>query len=77
MRIKVKVNDTGSIINIDIKETDTVLRIKEKFDEKYGIPPDQQRLIYGGKVLNNVKTVKDYKLTEGSILNLIVVLRGS
>ena len=34
---------------LDIEPDDKVTRIKERVEEKEGIPPVQQRLIYGGK----------------------------
>jgi Ubiquitin family len=40
---------TGKEIEIDIEPTDKVDRIKERVEEKEGIPPQQQRLIFSGK----------------------------
>jgi ubiquitin-like protein Nedd8 len=48
MLIKVKTL-TGKEIELDIEPDDRVERIKEKVEEKEGIPPVQQRLIFGGK----------------------------
>lgn len=48
MLIKVKTL-TGKEIEIDIEPTDRVERIKERVEEKEGIPPPQQRLIFSGK----------------------------
>lgn len=47
MTVKVKTL-TGREIEIDIEPTDTVERIKERVEEKEGIPPIQQRLIFAG-----------------------------
>ncbi|EOD36186.1 hypothetical protein EMIHUDRAFT_454555 [Emiliania huxleyi CCMP1516] len=54
MNIKVKTL-TGKEIEIDIETDDTISRIKERVEEKEGIPPPQQRLIFGGKQMNDDK----------------------
>ena len=64
MLIKVKTL-TGKEIEIDIEPTDKVERIKERVEEKEGIPPPQQRLIFSGKQMNDEKTAADYKVTIG------------
>jgi ubiquitin-like protein Nedd8 len=75
MLIKVKTL-TGKEIEIDIEPTDKVERIKERVEEKEGIPPQQQRLIFSGKQMNDEKTASDYKVAGGSVLHLVLALRG-
>ena len=75
MLIKVKTL-TGKEIELDIEPNDKVERIKEKVEEKEGIPPPQQRLIFGGKQMNDEKTASDYKIVGGSVLHLVLALRG-
>ncbi|OZC12699.1 ubiquitin family protein [Onchocerca flexuosa] len=82
MLIKVKTL-TGKEIELDIEPNDKVERIKEKFlrevlqvEEKEGIPPPQQRLIFAGKQMNDEKTAQDYKVAGGSVLHLVLALRG-
>ncbi|EKX37976.1 hypothetical protein GUITHDRAFT_158548 [Guillardia theta CCMP2712] len=75
MQIKVKTL-TGKEIEFDIEPTDTVKRIKERVEEKEGIPPPQQRLIFGGKQMHDDKTASDYNLEGGSTLHLVLALRG-
>ena len=53
---------TGKEIEIDIEPTDTTERIKERVEEKEGIPPVQQRLIFAGKQMGEGKTAKDYNI---------------
>jgi ubiquitin-like protein Nedd8 len=53
-----------------------VSRIKERVEEKEGIPPAQQRLIYGGKQMADDKTAQDYQLEGGATLHLVLALRG-
>jgi len=75
MLIKVKTL-TGKEIEIDIEPTDKVERIKERVEEKEGIPPPQQRLIFSGKQMNDDKFAQDYKISGGSVLHLVLALRG-
>ena len=75
MLIKVKTL-TGKEIELDIEPNDRVERIKEKVEEKEGIPPPQQRLIFGGKQMNDERTAADYKIIGGSVLHLVLALRG-
>ena len=75
MLIKVK-NLAGREIEIDIEPTDTIERIKERVEEKEGIPPPQQRLIFGGRALSDEKTAADYNITAGMTLHLVLALRG-
>jgi ubiquitin-like protein Nedd8 len=53
-----------------------VKRIKERVEEKEGIPPPQQRLIFGGKQMHDDKSASDYNLEGGSTLHLVLALRG-
>lgn len=73
--IKVKTL-TGKEIEIDIEPNDTIERIKERVEEKEGIPPIQQRLIFAGKQMNDEKEAKDYNIEGGSVLHLVLALRG-
>ncbi|ORX69281.1 hypothetical protein DL89DRAFT_174526 [Linderina pennispora] len=75
MNIKVKTL-TGKEIEIDIEKTSTVLQIKERVEEKEGIPPPQQRLIFGGKQMDDPNTAEFYKIEGGSVLHLVLALRG-
>ncbi|KAE8794468.1 hypothetical protein D1007_30774 [Hordeum vulgare] len=75
LSIKVKTL-AGKEIEIDIEPTDMVDKIKEHVEEKEGIPPVEQRLIFGGKQITNDKTAPDYNIKVGDALRLIVALRG-
>ncbi|KAJ3496206.1 hypothetical protein NLG97_g2836 [Lecanicillium saksenae] len=67
---------TGKEIELDIESGYKVSQIKEKVEEKEGIPPVQQRLIYGGKQMTDDKTAADYDLKGGDTLHLVLALRG-
>ncbi|OQV11229.1 hypothetical protein CLAIMM_15092 [Cladophialophora immunda] len=75
MLIKVRTL-TGKEIELDIEPDYKVYRIKERVEEKEGIPPVQQRLIYGGKQMADEKTAEDYGLEGGNTLHLVLALRG-
>ncbi|CAO4382581.1 unnamed protein product [Caenorhabditis nigoni] len=75
MLIKVKTL-TGKEIELDIDSSDKIERVKEKIEENEGIPPPQQRLIFAGKQMNDDKTCEDYKVKGGSVLHLVLALRG-
>ncbi|KAF5874501.1 putative ubiquitin-like protein 1 protein [Botrytis fragariae] len=67
---------TGKEIELDVEADNKIERVKEKVEEKEGIPPVQQRLIYGGKQMADDKLVKDYELEPGATLHLVLALRG-
>ncbi|XP_030763441.1 NEDD8-like [Sitophilus oryzae] len=67
---------TGDERMIDVEPSDKIIVLKEKLEEKEGIPPQQQRLIFQGKQLKDDKAISSYKLKPGAVLHLVVALRG-
>lgn len=76
MQIKVKTL-TGKTLDLDIELSDTITRLKERVEEKEGIPTQQQRLIFGGRAMADDKTASDLGLKAGVTLHLVLILRGS
>ncbi|KAK1928003.1 ubiquitin-related domain-containing protein [Papiliotrema laurentii] len=75
MLVKVKTL-TGKEVEIDVQPEWTISKVKERVEEKAGIPPVQQRLIYGGKAMADEKTIQDYKIQAGAAIHLVLALRG-
>ena len=67
---------TGKHVTIEVEPTDLVEDIKAKVHDKEGTPPDQQRLMFAGRVLEDGNTLQDYSIQKDSIIHTILRLRG-
>ena len=75
MNIKLK-SLTGKLINLNVEPSYTIQQIKEKVQEMEGLGPEVQRIIFKGTMLKDEATIDQSKIEPGSVLHLVLALRG-
>jgi len=63
---------TGKSLILNVASNDTIGSVKQRIQDREGIPPDHQRLIYGSVDLQDVRTLAEYNIRKDSTLHLVL-----
>ena len=66
----------GKTLTVEVEPDESIESLKNKLQSKEGIPPNQQRILFGGKQLDSKKSISDYKIENESTMHMVLRLRG-
>ncbi len=69
-------NLEGKTVSVDVEKNETIASLKAKIQEKEGVDPARQRLVFGGKQLEDQHQLSDHNIQEGSTLHLVLRMVG-
>ena len=67
---------SGKTMTVEVEPDESIEMLKERIRAQEGTPPEQQRIIFGGKQLDNTKSISDYNIDKDSTLHLVLRLKG-
>jgi len=72
--MQIFIQDTmGHKVTLDVASSDTFDMVKQKYQDKMGVPPARQRIVIGGKVPDDGKSLADYKIRSTDTLHMVIL----
>ena len=76
MKIIIRLARSGATHTLEVEKSATIESIKEQLSALEGIPPEQQKLISNGHVLDDTATMESLGAQEGSVFRIVLYTKG-